>query len=414
MIFRLIPAAQAILVRNDYMLKGKTVLLGVTGGIAAYKMPNLARMLIKSEADVHVIMTKNACEFITPFTFETLTKHKCITDTFDKDFEYSVEHVSLAKKADLIIIAPATADVIAKLACGIADDMLTTTALACTCPKIIAPAMNTNMYNNPITLDNIKKLKAYGYEEIPPETGMLANGDSGKGRLPDETVLFDYILRAIALPHDMEGLNVLVTAGATCEKIDPVRYITNRSTGKMGAAIARRAMLRGANVTLVAGKVECALPPFVDIIHAESAREMFNAVTSSAESMDIIIMAAAVADYTPAAAAERKIKKNDGDISLTLKRTNDILKHLCVNKREGQLICGFSMETENLLDNSRKKLFEKNSDMIVANSLSDKGSGFGTDTNIVTIITRDNEVSFGLLSKDDVADAVLKELMKMR
>lgn len=396
------------------MLKGKTVLLGVTGGIAAYKMPNLARMLIKFGAEVHVIMTKNACEFITPFTFETLTKHKCITDTFDKDFEYSVEHVSLAKKADLLIIAPATANMIAKLACGIADDMLTTTALACTCPKIIAPAMNTNMYNNPMTLDNIKKLKEYGFEEIPPETGMLANGDTGNGRLPAESVLLDYIMRAIALPHNMERLNVLVTAGATRERIDPVRFITNRSTGKMGTALARMAMLRGANVTLVAGKVECPLPPFVNVVYAESAEEMFNAVTLHAKDQDIIIKAAAVADYTPKITSQRKIKKNDSNMSLELERTKDILKHLCNDKREGQLICGFSMETENLLENSRKKLIDKNADMIVANSLSDKGAGFEADTNIVTIITRESEVSLGLLSKDDTADAILTELMKMR
>lgn len=396
------------------MLKGKTVVLGVTGGIAAYKMPNLARMLIKSGADVHVIMTKNACEFITPFTFETLTKHKCITDTFDKNFEYSVEHVSLAKKADLLIVAPATANVIAKLACGIADDMLTTTALACTCPKIIAPAMNTNMYNNPITLDNIKKLKSYGFEEIPPETGMLANGDTGSGRLPAESTLLDYILRAIALPHDMEGIKVLVTAGATCEKIDPVRFITNHSTGKMGAAIARRAMLRGAKVTLVIGKVECSLPPVVDIVHTESAEDMFNAVTSFAGEQDIIIKAAAVADYAPKMAAQQKIKKNDSDMSIELQRTKDILKYLGENKHEGQLICGFSMETENLLENSRRKLSVKNADMIVANSLNDKGAGFGVDTNIVTIITRNDEISLGLLSKDDTANAILTKLMNMR
>lgn len=396
------------------MLKGKTVLLGVSGGIAAYKMPNLARMLIKAGAEVHVIMTKNACEFITPFTFETLTKHKCIVDTFDKNFEYSVEHVSLAKKADLLIIAPATANVIAKLACGIADDMLTTTALACNCPKIISPAMNTNMYNNPITLDNIQKLKHYGYEEIPPESGMLANGDIGNGRLPNESLLFDYILKTIALPHDMDGMRVLVTAGATCESIDPVRYITNHSTGKMGAALAKRAMLRGAKVTLIAGKTECELPNFVDVIKVKSAEDMYNAVRAYAYKQDIIIKAAAVADYTPKIVAEQKIKKNDGDMTIELVRTKDILKSLGESKREGQLICGFSMETENLIENSRKKLKKKNADMIVANSISDKGSGFGVDTNIVTIITESDELSLGLLSKDAVADEILTKLIDMK
>lgn len=396
------------------MLKGKTVLLGVSGGIAAYKMPNLARMLIKAGAEVHVIMTKNACEFITPFTFETLTKHKCIVDTFDKNFEYSVEHVSLAKKADLLIIAPATADVIAKLACGIADDMLTTTALACNCPKIIAPAMNTNMYSNPITFDNIQKLKHYGYEEIPPESGMLANGDIGNGRLPNESLLFDYILKTIALLHDMDGMRVLVTAGATCESIDPVRYITNHSTGKMGAALAKRAMLRGAKVTLIAGKTECELPNFVDVIKVKSAEDMYNAVRAYAYKQDIIIKAAAVADYTPKIVAEQKIKKNDGDMTIELVRTKDILKSLGEFKREGQLICGFSMETENLLENSRKKLKKKNADMIVANSISDKGAGFGVDTNIVTIITESDELSLGLLSKDAVADEILTKLIAMK
>lgn len=396
------------------MLKGKTVLLGVSGGIAAYKMPNLARMLIKAGAEVHVIMTKNACEFITPFTFETLTKHKCIVDTFDKNFEYSVEHVSLAKKADLLIIAPATANVIAKLACGIADDMLTTTALACNCPKIIAPAMNTNMYSNPITFDNIQKLKHYGYEEIPPESGMLANGDIGNGRLPNESLLFDYILKTIALPHDMDGMRVLVTAGATCESIDPVRYITNHSTGKMGAALAKRAMLRGAKVTLIAGKTECELPNFVDVIKVKSAEDMYNAVRAYAYKQDIIIKAAAVADYTPKIVAEQKIKKNDGDMTIELVRTKDILKSLGESKHEGQLICGFSMETENLIENSRKKLKKKNADMIVANSISDKGAGFGVDTNIVTIITENDETSLGLLSKDAVADEILTKLIAMK
>lgn len=396
------------------MLKGKTVLLGVSGGIAAYKMPNLARMLIKAGAEVHVIMTKNACEFITPFTFETLTKHKCIVDTFDKNFEYSVEHVSLAKKADLLIIAPATANVIAKLACGIADDMLTTTALACNCPKIIAPAMNTNMYSNPITFDNIQRLKHYGYEEIPPESGMLANGDIGNGRLPNESLLFDYILKTIALPHDMDGMRVLVTAGATCESIDPVRYITNHSTGKMGAALAKRAMLRGAKVTLIAGKTECELPNFVDVIKVKSAEDMYNAVRAYAYKQDIIIKAAAVADYTPKIVAEQKIKKNDGDMTIELVRTKDILKSLGEFKREGQLICGFSMETENLIENSRKKLKKKNADMIVANSISDKGAGFGVDTNIVTIITENDETSLGLLSKDAVADEILTKLIAMK
>lgn len=393
------------------MLKGKTVVLGVTGGIAAYKMPNLARMLIKQGCDVHVIMTKNAQNFITPFTFETLTKHKCLTDTFDRNFEYSVEHVALAKKADLLLIAPATANVIAKLANGIADDMLTTTALACTCKKIISPAMNTNMYQNPITLDNIKKLVDYGYISIPPESGMLANGDMGTGRMPGESVLFEYVLRELAFEKDMSGLKVLVTAGATCEKIDPVRYITNRSTGKMGCAVARNAMLRGADVTLVSGSTTVAPPPFVKLVKVESAKEMFDAVTQNADRYDIIIKSAAVADYRPKNVADQKIKKKDGDMSIELERTDDILKYLGLRKSK-TFVCGFSMETENLIENSRKKLVSKNVDMIIANSLNEKGAGFGVDTNSVTIITSDQEKSLGVLSKDETAEKILDEILK--
>lgn len=393
------------------MLKGKTVVLGVTGGIAAYKMPNLARMLIKQGCDVHVIMTKNAQNFITPFTFETLTKHKCLTDTFDRNFEYSVEHVALAKKADLLLIAPATANVIAKLANGIADDMLTTTALACTCKKIISPAMNTNMYQNPITLDNIKKLVDYGYISIPPENGMLANGDMGNGRMPDESILLEYVLRELAFEKDMSGLKVLVTAGATCEKIDPVRYITNRSTGKMGYAIARNAMQRGADVTLVSGSTTVAPPPFVKLVKVESAKEMFDAVTQNADQYDIIIKSAAVADYRPKNAAKQKIKKKDGDMSIELERTDDILKYLGLRKSK-TFVCGFSMETENLIENSRKKLVSKNVDMIIANSLNEKRAGFGVDTNSVTIITSDQEKSLGVLSKDETAEKILDEILK--
>lgn len=393
------------------MLKGKTVVLGVTGGIAAYKMPNLARMLIKQGCDVHVIMTKNAQNFIAPFTFETLTKHKCLTDTFDRNFEYSVEHVALAKKADLLLIAPATANVIAKLANGIADDMLTTTALACTCKKIISPAMNTNMYQNPITLDNIKKLVDYGYISIPPESGMLANGDMGTGRMPGESVLFEYVLRELAFEKDMSGLKVLVTAGATCEKIDPVRYITNRSTGKMGCAVARNAMLRGADVTLVSGSTTVAPPPFVKLVKVESAKEMFDAVTQNADRYDIIIKSAAVADYRPKNVADQKIKKKDGDMSIELERTDDILKYLGLRKSK-TFVCGFSMETENLIENSRKKLVSKNVDMIIANSLNEKGAGFGVDTNSVTIITSDQEKSLGVLSKDETAEKILDEILK--
>lgn len=393
------------------MLKGKTVVLGVTGGIAAYKMPNLARMLIKQGCDVHVIMTENAQNFITPFTFETLTKHKCLTDTFDRNFEYSVEHVALAKKADLLLIAPATANVIAKLANGIADDMLTTTALACTCKKIISPAMNTNMYQNPITLDNIKKLVDYGYISIPPESGMLANGDMGTGRMPGESVLLEYVLRELAFEKDMGGLKVLVTAGATCEKIDPVRYITNRSTGKMGCAVARNAMLRGAEVTLVSGSITVTPPPFVKLVKVESAKEMFYAVTQNADRYDIIIKSAAVADYRPKNVADQKIKKKDGDMSIELERTDDILKYLGLHKSK-TFVCGFSMETENLIENSKKKLVSKNVDMIVANSLNEKGAGFGVDTNSVTIITSDRDKSLGILSKDETAEKILDEILK--
>ena len=396
------------------MLKGKTVLLGVSGGIAAYKMPNLARMLIKAGAEVHVIMTKNACEFITPFTFETLTKHKCIVDTFDKNFEYSVEHVSLAKKADLLIIAPATANVIAKLACGIADDMLTTTALACNCPKIIAPAMNTNMYDNPIVQDNIARLRRFGYEVIEPDSGYLACGDTGRGKMPSPESLLWYILKETAYEKDMKDIKLCVTAGPTREAIDPVRFISNNSTGKMGYAIARMAMLRGADVTLVSGKVDVPPVPFVNIINVISAQDMYDAVTEEAKNSDIIIKAAAVADYTPLNVSDNKIKKKDGDMSIALKRTKDIIGTLGEHKKEGQFICGFSMETENVIANSKDKLIKKNMDMIVANNVKVAGAGFGTDTNVVTIITGEDNIELPMMSKEDVASKILDFIMAKR
>lgn len=392
------------------MLKGKTVVLGVTGGIAAYKIPNLARMLIKLGADVEVIMTKNATNFITPFTFETLTKHKCLVDTFDRDFEYSVEHVALAKRADVVLIAPATANIIGKIANGIADDMLTTTVMACTCKKIISPAMNHNMYHNEIVQDNIKKLKHYGYEIIEPESGMLANGDMGDGRMSDEEVLKDYIVKEIAHTKDMAGKSVLITAGATREAIDPVRFITNHSSGKMGLNLALSAAARGADVRVVAGKCEVEFPKYLKVINITSADEMYNAVIDNKD-CDIIIKAAAVADYTPVSAADNKIKKTDSDMSIPLKRTKDILKALGENKTN-QFICGFSMETENLLENSKKKLQSKNADMIVANNLKTEGAGFGTDTNVITIITEDNAIELPKMSKRDVADKIFDEILK--
>ena len=395
------------------MLKGKTVVLGVTGGIAAYKIANLASMLVKLHCDVHVIMTQNATNFITPITFETLTNNKCLIDTFDRNFQFHVEHVALAKRADVVMIAPATANVIGKLAHGIADDMLTTTVLACTCKKFVAPAMNTQMYRNPIVQDNMKTLKQYGVELIEPATGFLACRDVGEGKLPDPEVLLQYILRELAFEKDMTGKKVLVTAGQTQESIDPVRYITNHSTGKMGYAIARHCMMRGADVTLVSGPTNLNPPPFVTVIPVVSAKEMFDAVTSHAKEQDIIIKSAAVADYRPATVASEKMKKSDNALALDLEKTEDILKYLGEHKKGSQFLCGFSMETENMLDNSRAKLVKKNLDMIVANNLKQTGAGFGTDTNIVTLITKKDEQELPILTKDEVAKAIVDKILTL-
>ncbi|MDE5584208.1 MAG: bifunctional phosphopantothenoylcysteine decarboxylase/phosphopantothenate--cysteine ligase CoaBC [Ruminococcus sp.] len=392
------------------MLKGKTILLGVSGSIAVYKICNLARMLTKLGADVHVAMTPNATNFVNPLTFETLTQHKCLIDTFDRNFEYSVEHVSIAKKADVVMIAPASANVIGKIANGIADDMLTTTVMACTCKKIIAPAMNHNMYHNPIVQDNIDRLKKFGYEVLDTVHGMLANRDTGDGKLPDEDTLLEYILRETAFEKDLADKKILVTAGATRENIDPVRFITNHSSGKMGCAVARIAMLRGADVTLVAGHMDVNPPMFVNVIKAESAEEMFKTVTERQSEYDIIVKTSAVADYTPAETARNKIKKSGDDMSIKLKRTRDILKYIGENKPDNQVICGFSMETENIIENSRRKLESKNCDMICANSLRADGAGFGTDTNIVTLITNDKTEELPIMSKEDVADIILTRL----
>ena len=395
------------------MLKGKTVVLGVTGGIAAYKIANLASMLVKLHCDVHVIMTQNATNFITPITFETLTNNKCLIDTFDRNFQFHVEHVALAKRADVVMIAPATANVIGKLAHGIADDMLTTTVLACTCKKFVAPAMNTQMYRNPIVQDNMKTLKQYGVELIEPATGFLACRDVGEGKLPDPEVLLQYILRELAFEKDMTGKKVLVTAGPTQESIDPVRYITNHSTGKMGYAIAKHCMMRGADVTLVSGPTNLNPPPFVTVIPVVSAKEMFDAVTSHAKEQDIIIKSAAVADYRPATVASEKMKKSDNALALDLEKTEDILKYLGEHKKGSQFLCGFSMETENMLDNSRAKLVKKNLDMIVANNLKQTGAGFGTDTNIVTLITKKDEQELPILTKDEVAKAIVDKILTL-
>lgn len=394
------------------MLTGKTVLLGVTGSIAAYKTANLARMLKKLNCNVHVLMTKNAENFINPITFETLTQNRCLIDTFDRNFQYSVEHVALAKQADIVMIAPASANVIGKIANGIADDMLTTTVMACPCRKIISPAMNHNMFHNPIVQDNIEKLKRFGYEIVEPSNGMLANGDIGDGRMPEESLLLEYILKEIAHEKDMEGKKVLVTAGATREAIDPVRFITNHSTGKMGCAIAQNAMRRGADVTLVLGKAEVKPPEFVRVVNVTSAADMHDAVMQYSDKADIIIKAAAVADYRPTEVAENKIKKTDGSAEIKLERTTDILKTLGEQKKDGQFICGFSMETENLLENSRKKLESKNADMIAANNLKTEGAGFGTDTNVVTLITRDAVTELPKLSKDEVAERILDAILE--
>jgi phosphopantothenoylcysteine decarboxylase/phosphopantothenate--cysteine ligase len=395
------------------ILKGKTVLIGVTGGIAAYKMANCVSHLIKLGADVHVIMTKNACNFITPITFETLTGNKCIVDTFDRNFQFHVAHVSLGKKADICLVAPATADVIGKIANGIADDMLTTTVMACRCKVIIAPAMNTAMYQNPIVQDNIEKLKRFGYEIVKPDSGYLACGDTGDGKLPDEDTLIEHILYHAAYPKDMEGKNVIISAGPTMEALDPVRYITNHSTGKMGYELAKAASRRGANVTLVSGQTNLKPPLFVNTINIKSAQDMFEAFRDNFLDNDIIIKAAAVADYRPKTVADNKIKKKDGDMKIELDRTIDIIKYMGENRREGQFICGFSMETENMIENSRAKLEKKNIDMIVANNLKQKGAGFGTDTNIITIITKDNMKELALMSKEDAANALLDEIIKI-
>jgi phosphopantothenoylcysteine decarboxylase/phosphopantothenate--cysteine ligase len=394
------------------MLKGKCVVLGVTGSIAAYKIANLASALVKLRADVHVIMTRNATNFINPITFETLTGNKCLVDTFDRNFEFNVEHVALAKRADIFLVAPASANVIGKIAGGIADDMLTTTIMACRAPKLISPAMNTNMYENEIVQDNLKKLAHYGYEIIDPASGYLACGDTGAGKMPEPEVLLSYILRTIACEKDMTGKKVLITAGPTQEKIDPVRYITNHSTGKMGYALAENCARRGAGVTLVTGPVALTPPLFVNVVNITSAADMAEAVKSRAEDQDIIIKAAAVADYTPAVTADEKIKKKDGDSSIELKRTEDILAWLGAHRKSGQFLCGFSMETENMLENSRAKLAKKKVDMIVANNLKVAGAGFGTDTNVVTIITENDCRELPIMSKSGVAAAIVDVILE--
>lgn len=395
------------------MLRGKHIVLGVTGSIAAYKIASLASMLKKKSADVTVIMTQNATNFINPITFESLTGNKCLVDTFDRNFQYSVEHVALAKLADVVMVAPASANVLAKAAHGLADDMLTTTLLACECPKIFAPAMNTRMYRNPIVQDNIKTLQNYGMEVITPATGYLACGDTGEGKMPEPELLLEYIIKALR-PDDMQGIKVLVTAGATREKIDPVRYITNHSTGKMGYAIARAAMMRGAQVTLVTGQSELTPPPGVHTVQVISAADMADAVKARAEEQDIIIKAAAVADYRPKHSADEKVKKKDNDLTLELERTEDILGFLGEHKRNGQFLCGFSMETENMIENSRKKLEKKHLDLIVANNLKQAGAGFGTDTNVVTLLSENDMAELPLMSKDEVADALLDYILQHR
>lgn len=395
------------------MLKGKTVLLGVSGGIAAYKAAALASALVKQHAAVEVVMTKNATEFITPLTFEQLTGRRVIVDTFDRNFSHQVEHIALAERTDLVIVAPATANVCAKFAHGLADDMLTTTVLACRCPKLIAPAMNTNMFENPITQDNLKLLEHYGWETIPPASGRLACGAVGKGKLPEPEVLLDYVMRFLAMPHDLEGKRVLVTAGPTQEALDPVRYLTNHSSGKMGCAIAKMAMLRGADVTLVCGPLSVAPPPFVKTVNVVSAQDMFDAVISLASKSDLIFKAAAVADYTPAEYNDQKIKKSDNDLSIPLKRTQDILKYLGEHRTDGQVICGFSMETQNMIENSKRKLQSKNIDMICANNLKTEGAGFGVDTNVITVITESEVKELPLQSKESAANAILDESLKL-
>ena len=396
------------------MMKGKTVLLGVTGGIAAYKAAALASALVKQHAAVEVVMTQNATKFVTPLTFEQLTGRRTMVDTFDRNFSHQVEHISLAQRTDLVIIAPATANVCAKLAHGLADDMLTTTVLACRCPKLIAPAMNTNMFENPVTQDNLKILRKYDWEVIEPASGRLACGAVGKGKMPEPEDLLQHILRHLALPHDLEGKRVLVTAGPTQEALDPVRYLTNHSTGKMGYAIAKMAMLRGAEVTLVSGPTALPYPPFVKVIPVVSAQDMFEAVAKFAPQADYVFKAAAVADYTPADYCDNKIKKKDGDMAIPLKRTQDILKYLGEHRVPGQVICGFSMETQNMVENSRAKLTKKGVDMICANNLKQAGAGFGVDTNIITVITKDNTVELPLQSKEAAANAILDQAISLK
>ncbi|RHO89269.1 bifunctional phosphopantothenoylcysteine decarboxylase/phosphopantothenate--cysteine ligase CoaBC [Ruminococcus sp. AF41-9] len=392
-------------------LEGKTVLLGVTGSIAAYKIAYLASALKKRHADVHVLMTQNATNFINPITFETLTGNKCLVDTFDRNFQFQVEHVSIAKKADVVMIAPATANVIGKLAHGIADDMLTTTIMACKCKKFISPAMNTNMFENPVVQDNLKILEHYGYEVIAPASGYLACGDTGAGKMPEPETLLAYIERETACEKDLKGKKILVTAGPTQEAIDPVRYITNHSSGKMGYAIAKAAMLRGADVTLVSGRTAIEPPMFVKLMPVVTAKDMYEAVTSVSDEQDIIIKAAAVADYRPARVSDEKVKKSDGQMSIELERTDDILKYLGEHKKENQFLCGFSMETQNVIGNSRAKLTKKNLDMVAANNVKVEGAGFQGDTNVLTLITQEEEVSLPLMSKEDAALKILDKIL---
>lgn len=394
------------------MLKGKTVVLAVSGSIAAYKIASLASALGKLHADVQVLMTQNATNFINPITFETLTGNKCLVDTFDRNFQYSVEHVALAKRADVVLVAPASANVIGKIANGIADDMLTTTVMACKCKKIISPAMNTQMFENPIVQDNLKKLEHYGYEVIQPAVGLLACKDVGKGKMPEPETLLEYILREVAYEKDLKGKKILVTAGPTQESIDPVRYLTNHSSGKMGYAIAKVCSMRGADVTLVSGKTSIKPPLFVDVVPVTTAREMYEAVTGRFDRQDIVIKAAAVADYRPKTISEQKVKKADGELSIEMERTDDILKYLGEHKRSNQFLCGFSMETEHMLENSRKKLKKKNLDMIVANNVKVEGAGFAGDTNIVTLITRDDETQLPLLSKEETAVEIMNKILE--
>lgn len=394
------------------MLKGKTVILGVTGSVAAYKAASLASMLVKQHADVHVIMTKNALNFINPITFESLTAHKCLVDTFDRNFEFSVEHVALAKLADLVLVAPATANVIGKLAGGIADDMLTTTVMACSCPKLVSPAMNTHMFENPILQDNLRKLETYGYTVIEPASGRLACGDTGSGKMPEPEILLEYILKEIACEKDLAGKKVLVTAGPTQEALDPVRYLTNHSSGKMGYAIARICSFRGADVTLVSGRTNLPEPLFVKTVQVTTAREMYEAVAEAFPDQDIVIKAAAVADYRPKQVSSEKVKKSGEMFVLEMERTDDILKYLGEQKRSDQFLCGFSMETEHMLRNSRAKLAKKNLDMIVANNLKVPGAGFAGDTNVVTLITKDEETELPLLSKEETAVRILNKILE--